>query len=153
MNNSESLVVSLRPPGSVSRAVQSNNTAATHGHPDWLGLPDVLFDKDGSIMIGMVFPVVGDCDAVRAAIPKFDESFVQLRDSSSTVARELYFGDDDEHWLEITWMSASKIGYLPAQLAEVHFGFESNNRSDQIPMTVELLDCDDVASNLGLRLL
>lgn len=152
MSNSQSLVVALRPPGNVSRIVRPTDPVTIHGHPDWLGLPDVLYDVDKDIMIGLVFPIVGDWDTARLAISKLDSRFARLRDSRSAAARELYFGDDNERWLEVAWADTSNLGYLPAQLAAVHFDFESDNTADQEPISLELLNCDVIADELGLQL-
>lgn len=153
MSNSRSLVVILREPGSVAfRKCNQSSSPSIHGHPDWLGLPDVLYDAASRFIIGLVFPVCGDLDVARFACGKMDHRFARLRDCHSTAARELYFGDDDEHWLEITWFASEKMQYLPAQLAEVHFDFETNDTTDQAPVAVELFECDDVLDDLGLDL-
>lgn len=153
MSNSRSLVVFLREPGNVVfRKCNQSSSQSIHGHPDWLGLPDVLYDTASRFIIGLVFPVSGDLDVARSACAKMDFRFARLRDCHSMAARELYFGDDDEHWLEITWLASKKMQYLPAQLAEVHFDFETDDTADQEPIAVELFDCDDVANDLGLEL-
>lgn len=152
MNNSCSLVVSLRPPGDVTLKPEEPEPLGVHGHPDWLGLPDALIDEDKMVLIGLVFPIVGNAEIVRTIVAKLDARYVCIRDVTDEVSRKLYFGNDDERWLEIKWADANKIGYLPAQIADVDFDFASEDVSDQTPTRMELQNCYDVAAELGLRM-
>lgn len=152
MSNSQNLVVSLRPPANVALEDAPAEATGLHGHPDWLGLPDALYDEDRMVLVGLVFPIVGSEETIRAVVANLDPKVARVCDATDAFSRELYFGDDDEHWLEIRWAFASKNGYLPAQIADVDFDFESDDVLDQMPIRMKLHDCKNVAAELGLTM-
>lgn len=131
-----------------------NQRELRHGYPDWLGLPDLLVNSTVKTCAGIVLPVSTNFEFARSCCDQLDSGTVRLRDKTSQKPRELYFGNDDELWLEILWAPLDEAEYIPAQLAEVHFYFEKTTSESgcRAPVAVELFHLRSVLGDLGLTL-